>query len=367
MSSTENIDLALRRLEERTVDYPDFIETAAQLRARCELAISGTVILLTGVGGLGVNRIARFAKSELQKGAERYNPYMVCEVDAKPPTEGRFGWRTFFVEGLKSLGEPALGQRKRATESASGRTEFNGNANFRSLDDYRDDFSSALRKRETRVLIVTDAHFMLRTLRPKEYHHAFALLNKIVNARNGGPQVVVLSGSPVIRDMLGSNENPEVTNSSIDQAAVLIDVKAIDSSTSQGKASAVAMLKGFQELLGDAAEEKFLADKKVLQQIEMRTLFVPGYIKKALVAALQDVRKMGKDKIAWSDVKKHLPSQQQLKRLREDLEAAELRTNDEARQDDQEKKEESKPDGGGKPNGRRPGERGPASDPVGIE
>jgi hypothetical protein len=367
MSTPDAIDHALRLLEARNVDHPEFLDKAAELRARCEIAPSGTVILLTGISGLGTNRIARYVRAEIYKQTSPYNPYLICEVDAKPPTEGRFNYRRFYIDGLKALNEPVLGQRKRAKETDSGRTEYKEQANFRGPEEYRADFEDALGKRGTRILILTDAHFLLRTLKPNEYHYAFSVFRKLVNGRAGGPQVAILSGTPVIRDLLGSEDNPELTNSGIDQAAVLIDVKVPDPSTKSGKENAVAMLKGFEEILGAAAEKMLLTSEVALKKLEARTLFVPGVIKQALVGALQAAKKKASATISWNDVYVHLPLKRQLQRLRADIEAARIRCLDgvpepapqEKAADDERKESKEK-------TSRRVGERNAASDPVGV-
>lgn len=354
MITEQDLQAAQRRLRDSVVSHRILDEKIQEVFTKVTLSPAGTVIVLVGVSGSGVTRVARAVRELCRKGSNPFNPFCAIELTAIAPTKGGFNWSTLFSNGLATLEEPILGQRRRATESPRGITEYFGSAVYRGESEYRTDFTEALQKRGCRLVSVLNAQFMLRRLWPEEFHHPLQLFHQLAGSRGKLPAVVLLSGT---KDLLKMVRN----DSGVHLCSQVVYVPNYLSTVPEDVLDFTQLLFRFQEMMGDCIEQNILVDNN--EVLAKRTRGSSGWVKKSCVDALMSIPISDPRPLSWGDIEKHLPPIRALRRLDTETDAIRewLADHPDSHDAPTADLEHQRP----KRRGRRVGERNPARDPVG--
>ena len=304
----EKLKDAADLLDRRPIAHPILEEIIQEVQTRITMAPRGTVILLIGVAGVGVTRVARAARDAYRRNSQPFNPYCAIEIVARAPISTKFGWKKFFASSLAALDEPVLGQRRRATESSLRVTTFTETAQFRGADDYRSDLENALLRRGCSVMSVLHADFFLRRMPIEEAPHVLQLFDQLVSVCSH-PRVALLSGRPSLLQIIRNDSRGDL-------CAEVIVVPPLDVRTESGRKAAIEMLAGFEQLLINIIVPNTLTANA--EEIIHRIVGATGWVKRAISKAISDILRLKHPRmIVWSDIRKHLPG----RRVREQLEA----------------------------------------------
>lgn len=312
MISREAIQKAQSALKDCVVPHRILDEKVQEVFTKITMSPAGTVILLVGVAGAGVTRVARAVRDQCRRESHPFNPFSILELTAVAPTKGLFNWSTFFSGGLAALDEPILGQRRRATESHQRVTEYFGSAVYRGESEHRTDFTEALQNRGCRTVSVLNAHFMLRRLWPDELHYPLQLFHQLTGGRGKLPANVLLAGN---RDLLKMIRN----DSGVDLCTQVVHVPTYSPTVPEDVIAFTQMLHRYQGVLGDSIESNLLVNNN--ESLATRTRGSAGWMKKVCIDALNTIPTDSPRPLQWSDIEKHLPPNRALRRIDAETEA----------------------------------------------
>lgn len=293
----DDIQSARKSLRINFIEHPRQTETIKLLETETTFSLNGRVFLLIGLPGFGVTTIAKALKSNINRETHPFNPFQALEIKAKAPPSGSFNWKTFFEEGLTLLNEPVVGQRLRAIDAPNGITKFAGNAMFRGVDKYLNDFSSALSRRMTRTIIVHNAHNMLLGVDEKLKGRAFAVMHQLADGPAQNPLNVVLCGTPALLKVLTDDPSQYLHLRKVVVPPYAQDEKDLS--------QYMTLLSGYEDLLKNVMEPRCLKDHA--KDIYDRTLGGVGWIEAMLSDSLVQLELRPDAPLSWDDVKKHMP------------------------------------------------------------
>lgn len=343
-----------RRLRATVIEHVRHKDVLDTIHTNLLFGDVGQIQVVVGPAGVGITHAIRALRTLLLKESAQTSLYYATSLDAQPPDIGTFHWKGFWKAGLEALHSPVIGQRRRATESESGLTEFTQRSQYRSGQEYRSDFENALRQRGTRYVLVDHCQHMLTRGRPGAAGEQLQTLASMLRDEHGSPAHLIVAGSYDILAML--NKDP-----SLDRIAHRVHVAPYDVDSEDDVQQFAAVLRTYELELGTCCREGLLVQRG--RELCEASAGCIGWLRGLLFSALCHMVQDRKSTLAWRHVAKALP-----RRRERDLLQEQIRTGLAWLEDEPATRSRKEPRLIKRRVGhRRVGERNPSRDPVGDD
>ncbi|MES1934306.1 ATPase AAA [Salinisphaera shabanensis T35B1] len=343
-----------RQLRSLVLDHHRQTDVIEELRTFMTFGEPGRVFLVVGPGGVGKASTMRALRRSLLKDCAVDDLYHAVRVDAHPPANGTFNWKSFWKTGLLTLHDPLAGQRRRASENPGLVTEFVRNSRYRGEPDYRADFSNALVQRNVRHLLITHGEDMLQRGRPGAAVEQLRTLAALLRNEANRPSFIVVSGTYELLQMC--RRDP-----ALDRMTHVVHMGPYDATNSFDQQEFVRILKSYEDALEQCPAGVLTENPGPLFQASSGCI---GWIKQVLSDSVCWMAKRGGHSLTWADIEAAFKDRRVLANLREQIERGEraLPKHNAGRSSEPVHQVARK-----RSQNRRVGERNPARDRVGPE
>lgn len=191
---------AHRKISDGCVQHRRFVETVEYLFNHMTFAQPGEVIVLVGPSRVGKSRAAHLAADRLIEGATPQDgvlPFIIVEAE-NSSRMGSFSSKAFMRSCLEAVGHPIYGACRQDEDS---RSRLDTRINRTPEGVLRDALEHALRIRQTRYLIIDEAHHVGYSGRSS--YSGQAILDSWKCMANKTGVVLVLVGGYRLLDLIG--------------------------------------------------------------------------------------------------------------------------------------------------------------------
>ena len=304
-------DRATRAIKTQSIETPLFTDTLNDLLANIQFAPRGTVLVCVGPTGSGVATLTRRLTSELVARTQPEDHYAALELRARFPTDTPFRWKNFFESGLEALNDPILGQRRRASESEHGITEFSKSATWTTRDQHQTQMANAAHRRGCTTLLISEAHHMLRRAKASDLDAVPITLHQLANSRFGLPAVVVATGS---------YELLRISNicAASDFPMKFVHLRPLSSTIESDVKAWLSCCATYQELMGAYCPSDLLVDRA--DALFGATFGCIGWLQRTLLRAIATSSQHDAAQVSWDHIRDSLPTKREQKNLALEIE-----------------------------------------------
>lgn len=241
--------------------HPIFNAAYKKLRKKIKHAVSGNILFLFGPTGVGKSTLLKQLIRDILKESSHLTsvdtsllPIVRIEVDY--PSSRQFSWPEFYRNGLIAIQEPLIDKK---LKNLSARSDID-------LKKYKLGdkppgyilklaFLEALSKRQTRILLLDEAHHIAKGFEGQELYHQLEYIKTL--ASKSSNRIIVLAGTYKLLSFL--NLNAQLTRRGIDghfpryKANINKEMKEF-----------VALVKAFRKHSPLAWEDEILEDMQYL-------------------------------------------------------------------------------------------------------
>lgn len=292
------------------IKHPKFNDALERLQAQTDFALPGQVFIVHGLPGCGVSAVINSFTRDTNKLHTNGNPYHAIQFSAPDRTTRSKQWSGLWKNGLSTLNAPRIGQRRRASESIIGLTEYQENAIHTPGDTYRAEFQNALHQRECRVVSITNAHALLKGLAHEELALPIKVFHQIAKGHHRLPGCVILAGhSSLLQSMcVSAHANLNATE---------VEVEPYTADSTSDALAFTGTLSKLEESVSGVSKHGLLTNHA--EQIYEKTYGCIGWVKKALNSALATAEQTNQSVLTWGLLNKALPSRRDIKLIRQEL------------------------------------------------